>query len=280
MAKKFDLGNTKFLGTIENFLKENASTVSMIGGIVCIIGAIYSAYKASEEVSEINEDYVEEKEKIDSEAISEGEKATKTKEIKTNRNIKLILAYKYVLLCGGGAIGLTLLTQYLNGITITGLTALAISKENQIKALLKNGKELVGEEKMKEIEDKSLEDLISEKFFGDSTARRVSPRNGHLVIDTDSATMFQINMNDLNDVLERAEEYCERNHGLSQHKFFEMLGFVETPTDAREKWWGPTKPFKAHISNRSYLGAQIPSIEYDYRSVSAYEAGVPGARKL
>ena len=279
MVKKLNFGNMKFLSGIENFLKENASTFSMVGGIACIAGAIYAAFKASDEVSTTNKTYVENKKQIETEAISEDEKAVKLKDLKTNRNVKLILAYKYVLLLGGSAIGLTLLTQYLNGITITGLTALAISKENEIKAMLKNGKEMIGEEKFKEIEDKSLEDIISEKFFGDSNARRVSPRDGHLVIDTDSATIFQINEDDLIGVLQHAEDYCNRNHGLSQAKFFEMLGFVESPTNAREKWWGPNRPFKAHVSNRTYLGAQIPSIEYSFTAGTAWSAGIPGAKR-
>lgn len=278
MTKKIGSGSLKLLGGLEHFLKENASTISMMGGIACILTAIYSAYKASEDVVEINEKYEAEKKDVNSRPISDVEKGIILKELKTNRNIKLVLAYKLVILFGGSAIALELLTQYLNGITIAGLTALAFGKEEEIRNLIKNGKEMIGEEKMKEIEDKSLEDIISEKFFGDSTARRVSPRGGHLVIDTDSATLFQISESDLKDVLQHAKEYCERNHGLSQSKFFEMLGFVESPTDARVKWWGPKRPFNAHISNRSYLGAQFPSIEYDYSSGSAWDAGIPGAK--
>ena len=275
-----NVSGSKLFGSIGNFIKNNGSTVSMVAGIICVVGTVYAAFKASDEVSAINSEFRKEKQEIDSLAVSDDEKALKIKDLKTRRNVRYILAYKFVGLLGGGAIGFSILAKYLDGIALAGVTAFAMSKEDEIKKFVKNGKEMLGEEKFKELEDKTLEDRISEKFFGEGSAKRVSPRGGHLVIDTDSATMFQINESDLEEVLQHAEEYCARNHGLSQAKFFEMLGFVESPTEARNKWWGPNNPFKAHISNRSYLGAQIPSIEYEYMAYSPERAGIPGAKKL
>ena len=280
MSNKLNLNKNGFFGTVNTFLKENASTVSMAAGIACIIASLYSAFKASHDISEIHENYVKKVEEIQSEAISDDEKAIKIKEAKVNRNIRYILAYRFVGLFGGGAIGFSLLSKYLDGLTITGLTALAMSKEDEIKTFIKNGKEMLGEEKFKELEDKVLEDRIAQKFFGDGNAVRLSPRDGRLHVDTDSAVIFQINEKDLEEVLKNAEEYCARNHCLSQSKFLEMIGFANIEPESREKWWGPNNMFKAHIGRRSYLGADIASIEYDNGvSCSAEKAGIPGFGK-
>ena len=269
--------DSKALGMLGNAMKQNGSTIAMLGGILGLGIALYAAFRASDEISEIREKYDSEIGKVP-EIAPDGPK--KIKELKTTRNIKYVLAYRWVLLFGGMSTGCMILSNCLSGATIAGLTTALAFEKDKVKSLITNGKEMFGEEKFKELEDKTLEDLISRNFFGDDgpQARRLSPRDGTLVIDTDTATIFQISRKDLDDVLFYAKEYCSRCHGLSQEKFFEMLGFVEAPTRANAKFWGPNCPFEAHVGNRSYLGAQFPSIEYKHLPTTAYKAGIPGAK--
>ena len=279
MSRKMGMGGSGMLGSLGNFIKENGSTISMFAGIVCVLGSLYAAFKASDEISSINIKFDEDKQEIESGDDSDDEKAKKIKELKTRRNVRYILAYKFVGVLGGGAIGFAILSKYLDGLALAGVTAFAMSKEDEIKKLVKNGKEMLGEEKFKEIEDKTLEERVAEKFFGTSNAKKLSISGGGLVVDDDDAIIFQIDMTDLQDVIDRAESYCARNHNLSKAKFLEMLGFVDIPEEASEKWWGPKRPFKAEIVvQRMFNTEGMHVIKYgkngENKPTTAGEAGV------
>ena len=271
-----------FFGTFSNFVKDNASTISMAGGIGCILVALYSAFKASDDVSKIHEDFIEKVEGIKSEGLSEDEEATRIKEAKSDRNVHYILAYKFVGIFGLGAIGLSLLSKYLDGMAIAGLSAFVMSKEDELKAFAKNAKDMLGEEKFKELEQKTLEDRISEKFFGESGAVLIDPRNGKLVADEDSETLFQVDVDELEGVLQFAENYFN-THGqrMSQADYLKMLGFKTIPEEAKNRWWGPKNPFKARIGKRPYLGTDgMITIEMvNGKSCSFIKAGLPGVNK-
>lgn len=266
----------KFLGKIGNYLSQNAATVSMVGGIVGLVGALYAAFKASDEVSEIHKEYDDNVKVIKSSALSDDEKAKEIKELKTMRNLRYICAEKYTIVLGVGSAAGTFLTNYFNGITIAGLTALVAAKQDEIRSFAENAKKVVGEEQFEKIKDMTLEDKVLRNFVDDDGRKAVKtdPYSGDLFIDTDTGVMFQIDKRDLLEVLERAEDYCKRNHVLYRDKFFEMLG-IEPPTNSKTQCWGPKNPFKAHIGNRTFHGMTIQSIEYEHIPQLPKWAGVP-----
>ena len=191
------------------------------------------------------------------------------------RNLRYICAEKYTIILGVGSATGTFLSNYFNGITIAGLTALVAAKQDELKSLAENAKKIVGEEQFEKIKDLTLEDKVMRNFVDDDGRRAVKtdPYAGDLFIDTDTGVMFQISKSDLEAVLERAEDYCKRNHVLYRDKYFEMLG-VEPPTNSKNQCWGPKNPFKAHIGNRTFHGMTIQSIEYEHIPKLPQYAGI------
>lgn len=263
--------DVKLLNKFGNFIRENGSTISMVGGLVALVGALYCAFKAADDVSEVGEDYAEKVEEIERSAVKGDEKDKLIKEAKSMRNMRYILAYKWALLFGCTSAGLIFLTKYLDGIAISGLAAVAMAKQDELKSFVDRTKEFVGEDKFKEIEEKTLEDKVLRNFVkdGENVALKPYARGGTIFVDTESGAIFQMNERDLTAVLEHAEDYCARNHYLYQDKFFDMIG-VEPPEEKIPKIrrWGPENPFKAHIGTQTCFGATFKSIEYDYRPVN------------
>lgn len=260
--------DVKFLGKIGNFVRENGSTISMVGGLVTLAAALYAAFKASQEVSEISEDYAEKVEEIERSSATGDEKAKQIKDAKTMRNMRYVCAEKWTLLFGGTSAGLIFLTKYLDGIAISGLAAVAMAKQEELKAFVDKTKDLVGEDKFKEIEEKTLEDKVLRNFVKEDGNVALKPyhRGGKIFVDTNTGAMFQMDEEDLKAILERAEDYCARNHYLYQDKFFSMMG-LEPPDEkqAKVRRWGPKNPFKATIGTRTSFGMTCSSIEYEYQ---------------
>lgn len=258
----------KLLNKFGNFVRENGSTISMVGGLITLVGALYCAFKAADDISEVGEDYSEKVEEIERSDATGDEKTKLIKEAKSMRNMRYILAYKWALLFGCTSAGLIFLTKYLDGIAISGLAAVAMAKQDELKSFVDRTKEFVGEEKFKEIEEKTLEDKVLRNFVkeGETVAMKPYHRGGTIFVDTESGVIFQMDERDLTAVLERAEDYCARNHYLYQDKFFDMIG-VEPPEEKINKVrrWGPENPFKAHIGTQTCFGATFKSIEYDYK---------------
>ena len=201
--------DNKTVGMIGRILNENAPTLAIGGAIGTLVGALYAAFKASQEVSAVKEKYNQKVEEIASEAVSEAEKTVKMKEAKSERNVKYVMAYKWAGLCGAASIALMITSNALKGAKIAGLTTIAVAYQDKLKKVAENGKKMLGDEPWKQVEDQTLEDMISKNFFGEDGpyARKLSPREGRLFIDTDSAFIFQINESDLKDVLIHAKEY-------------------------------------------------------------------------
>lgn len=257
----------KTSGMFLRFLNENAPTLAIGGAIGTLVGALWAAFKASENVSKAKAKYDEKVKKIASEAISEDEKAAKMKDAKSECNTRYVLAYKWAALLGAGSIALMITANALNGAKIAGITAIAMANQDKLKKLAENGKKMIGDAPWKEVEDKTLEDIVAENFFGKDgpKAKKLNPKNGKVFVETTSGTIIQSEEYDINDALQRAEEYFEHRGELSQAKYFEMLGYAETPAGSKELFWGRNNPFKAHVGKRTFpnLGLTCFSIELD-----------------
>lgn len=288
----FSLTNNKLVGGIANFVSENASTLTMVGSIVTLGMSLYEAFKAAEAISKEKEESAGKIEKVQSEAISEPEKAAKIKEIKTERNFKYVFIYKWAIMFGILSAILMMITKWIDGMTIAGLTALGVRYQDKLKSFMNHTKEVVGEEKFKEIDDKTVEEKVLKNFFGEDgpQARKFSPRLGNrLWVDAEEGIIFQMNLKDAQDTLDHAEDYFKRcgKNGFSQSKYLEMFGLSKEEIRRQigqnrytEKWWGPNAPFKPSIGTVTVMGATFPSIQFAYPPTSAERAGIVGAKKL
>lgn len=298
MSEKKKLFDSKIISTVWNFVGQNSATLAMAGSIICIGCALYAAFKASDDVSEANTKYAEEIEKIDSTASESPQnanlKVSQIKEAKMNRNLKYIYAYKWAILFGFGSAILTFLCNYWNGITIAGLTTALAIKDDKIKKLIENGRKLIGDDKFKEIENtvleseleskgitkEKLEELMAKNFEenGDEFALKPHRYLGQIFIETHDGILFQMNKSDLEKVIQNAEDYCIRNHGLNLYKFYDMLGIIDkAPTGSKSVWWGPNNPFKVHIGRRYAFGILAESLEFDNLPSTGEYAGIPGS---
>lgn len=273
MSKSKFMDN-KTVGMVGRFLNENAPTLLIGGAIGTLVGALFAAFKASGEVSSIKDTYDQKVKRIKAEGLSEGEKTVKIKEAKSDRNVKYILAYKWVGLMGIASISLMIGANAMNGAKIATLTTLAVANQDKLKKLAENGKKMIGEEPWKDVENKTLDDIISENFFGKDgpKAKRIDPKNGELFIlfnpDFSRATLFQSMEEDVRCAIENAER-CYRNNGnlLGEDKFDEFLGFVPDPSEKSDLYWTSEQPFKVHIESRDCLGGTFKCLKYDVSPV-------------
>lgn len=289
--KDINLKDSKTVGFIENFCNENGPTLAMAGGIVLLAVSLWSAFKASKSVTEINEKYEERVQEIESMPVSEPveEKTMQVlkKEAKTERNVKLILTYKFVILFGAGSAALMFLCNYLAGAKIAGLGIALAASEDKIKKLVNNTKEMIGEEKFKQIEDKTLEQMVMENFIGPNGEpfayelknNDFETMKGTLFVETIYGILIPNHtLEEMTKVLKDCENYCERNHGITVTKVFERMGIVLPPEKNKSNLtWGPKCPFKASIGSRTVCGATFRSIEFENSPVLADMAGVPWA---
>ena len=271
---KTKLMDNKTVGMVGRFLNENAPTLLIGGAIGTLVGALFAAFKASSEVSSIKDAYDQKVKGIEAEGLSEGEKTVKIKEAKSDRNVKYILAYKWVGLMGIASISLMIGANAMNGAKIATLTTLAVANQDKLKKLAENGKKMIGEEPWKDVENKTLDDIISENFFGKDgpKAKRIDPKNGELFIlfnpDFSRATLFQSMEEDVRCAIENGERYYQNNGRLfGEDKFDEFLGFTPDPNTKSDLYWTSEQPFKVHIGTRECLGGTFKCLEYDVSPV-------------
>lgn len=303
---KTKVSESTAVGKVENFLNENGPTVSMIGALIALGITIYEAFKASDKVSEIKENYEEQVKQIEAKAASEPEKSESNddssesgiaeiadpaviedqikkelKELKTYRNVLYILAYKWVIAGGTIAALLMFLCNYLNGAKIATVGAALALSEDKLKKTMKSAKEILPDDKVTDLENKTLEKLVGRNFMDEKDGPIVIRPDrrtvgiGDIYVDSYSGIQFQFRgtEKELLEVFDRATDYCYRCHGLPVAKFYSMLG-IPTPPCA---WgnWGPNRPFKAHIEKRELCGATFKTIIYDYTPGSLADAGCP-----
>ena len=275
MNFKNKLTNYRFIEKCGRFVQENGSTLSMVGGIVTLVLALYAAYKASDEISEINKKFAEEVKELQDSGLSEESMAKEMKDLKIEKNIHIACAEKWAIGFGVASGGLIFLTKYIDGLAISGLTAVCMSQQDKIKSMIDRTKEVVGEEKYQEIKKKTLEDLVADNFNINGEPISIQPiaGAGEIFIDTDTGKLIQIHRKDLEQAIKLAEEYYGRNHEIYRHKWWSIFG-LEPPEGSRNKCWGPKNPFKASIGKADIYGCTFNTIEYENNPQMPEHAGI------
>ena len=268
--------NWKTLGKVGDFIDKNTAGLSMIGSFLTFALTLYCAFKASDDVADIHEDYLEKVKEIESNGLSEAEKAKEIKELKLVRNVKYVKAEKYTIASAVASVALEGLTYHSMRVEIVGLSALVYSQRDKLQSLTKHAKEMIGEEKFKEIENLTLEDLVMKNFIEENGEGKelnfkalcmdAQAKGMEVFLDTMSGTLFMARRQDVLDSFKWAENEMVREVFLSQDKWCSHGNYPKPKTPADQFLvWGPKNPFKAHIGSRSLYNDSmtVQSIEFD-----------------
>ena len=258
-------------GVLRSFKKlaDDYGPELLCGGAIISLGlAIYGAFKASEEVVEIKNDFPADEIKVDKEASPEAKKAAKERRI--TRDIHYALAYKWVLMFGTGSIVMMVASNRISGSKIAGLTVALAASEDKLKKLGQKVKEHVGEEKFQEIRDDFRKDILDEKIKnGESAHERVEIRTGDTpdgydtYFDTFMHTLIEVPESQVLDAITKAQDYMHNGAPLQYNKWREFLGLNPCPA-GRNYEWNSLTPFEARIGSMSADGTSIKTIEYTY----------------
>ena len=278
---KTKIMDNKTVGMIGRFLNENAPTLAIGGAIGTLVGALYAAFKASQEISSVKASYDEKVKSIESEGLSDDQKAVKLKDAKSERNTRYILTYKWVGLLGIASISLMIAANAMNGAKIATLTTLAVANQEKLKKLAENGRNMIGDVPWKEVENKTIDDIVSEKIFGEDgpKAKRIDKNNGKLFVDTNLESpymiLFQMKEEDLQDALTKAMDYYKKNSNtIDEHKYYDILGFPPAPAGSKYRVWGPNNPLIVRIGKTDCGGVIFPALEYENKPTTPGAAGV------
>lgn len=271
------ISNNKFLNNIGAALNAHGSTIAMIGSMVSFGCAFYMAFRASKNVSDAKEKFTQEKEKVASEGLEMPVEKEKMRELRTSRNIRYILAYRWVALFGGLGYFMMILAKMADFRTIGSLTALAATQRDKLEKFAENAKDMIGEEKFKTLENKTLEDMVLENFIGEDGPVCFIPRkyDGVIIVDELHGRWFQSDEMQITNALVNAEKDCKRLGRLAEDKFYEDYLGLEAPKGACREWTAE-RPFKAHLSREEYpsLKASMLTIKFDIKPIEHTQKSV------
>ena len=280
------LKDSKTMNTIKNLLSAHGSTAAMIGGFGFFGLAICAAFKASEEIVKAREKFNLEKEKIASEDLEMPVETEKMREAKTTRNISYVLAYKWVILFGTAGFGLMTLTKIMDGHAIATWAGIAATQKDKIEKLGENAKKIIGEEKFKEIQDKTAEDSFLQNFMsnGEPFALELDGKDLEVFMEPETEMIFLGNKADLTIALNNAKEECARNHSLQASKLYSDKLAIDLSSSQKGKdlgylYWGPKNEFDWKFGECKRRGCTWQTVEWVRQPTSGKAAGVPGFGK-
>lgn len=280
------LKDSKTMNTIKNLLSAHGSTAAMIGGFGFFGLAICAAFKASEEIVKAREKFNQEKEKIASEGLEMPVEKEKMKEAKTTRNISYVMAYKWVILFGTAGFGLMTLTKIMDGHAIATWAGIAATQKDKLEKLGENAKKIIGEEKFKEIQDKTAEDSFFQNFMsnGEPFALELGGKDLEVFMEPETEMIFLGNKADLTIALNNAKDECARNHSLQASKLYADKLAIDLSSSQKGKdmaylYWGPKNEFDWKFGECKRRGCTWQTVEWVRQPTSGKAAGVPGFGK-
>lgn len=163
-----NLRQSKLFSGFKKVLDQNAPTLATFGSILGVIGTVYFMHKAAKEAARVEEDFEDEvkalEEQKEVEELNEQEVKEEMRHLKVNRVVNLVTVYRWALLSGIGSAGFAILSNYLNGRTIAALTGFLALNNEKLKEYAVKGKEMLGEEKFKELQENVERDILGKKI--------------------------------------------------------------------------------------------------------------------
>ena len=168
MTKDFKLG--KIFKEIGGFVDSNAPTLATFGSILGVVATIYFMHKSAKQASDVVEEYEENLSNLvehvaEIEQMDEEELKREKTRLKLDKGIRLVYIYRWALLSGIGSAGFAVLSNYLNGRTIAVLGTLLATNTDKLQKYADKAKEMIGEEKFKELQDSVERDILKDKMW-------------------------------------------------------------------------------------------------------------------
>jgi len=250
--------NKNFFGGFKKTLDTNAPTLATFGSILGLGLTIFFMHKASKSAAKVEEKYEEyvkglENDAVDGfgEPIAEDDIKDEKSRLKMDKTLRLIYIYRWALLSGIGSAGFAILSNYLNGRTIATIGSLLALNQKRLKEYAKKGKELIGEEKFKELQDNVEKELFADKLMSGNVKTEKAkvevngsddPEPGFVrYYDTYWGEMYDIPQGRLKDAIAEAERY----EYLNWNDWRGMLG-IDSCQAGYKIMWDKKNPFKAH----------------------------------
>ena len=186
------------LKTIGDTITEHSQTAMGIGALVGLAGVIILTYKKSPKIHEIVDEQRQKKECLDkNEEITEEEYEQARKDIAKETFGRLAPEVAPIAACTLATAGLTIGSVVTSEHKIGELTHLLGLEQLYNKEIMEKTKEVVGEDKAKEIRDQVNEDRAKEAFKSDPNLRYVLHAKGgnDLFWDECNARLFTSDLN-------------------------------------------------------------------------------------
>lgn len=224
---------------IGDTITEHSQTVMGVGAILGVVGVVILTYKKSPEIHEIVEEQRCKKEALDkNEHLTEEEYVKASKDITKETVRKLAPKVAPIAACTALTVGLTIGSVTVSEHKIADLTRLVGLQEIYNREIIEKTKEVVGEDKAREIRDKVDEDRTKEALNDQQLLDTVvQAKGGHdLFYDPYTGMMFYSDLNtvreafnDVNDeIIARYSwyPYAEvfKNLDLTPPKLAELVG--------------------------------------------------------
>lgn len=229
---------------------------------------IVCAFRASKNVVEVKAEYEKTVKKAEDEAKAEERELTQVerRNLRINRDVQYVLAYKWVGLFGVLSSGCMIASNKISGSKIAGLTVALAASEDKIKKGLDKFKEKYGEEEFNRLKDDFRKEVLGEQIqngdcpFSESEINELAPK-GMVFFDTFVHSLIEIPETQVREAIDVAEDYICRNHCLNFNKWRGFLGLEDCPAGINFEW-NPMCPFNVEIGEMSFGSGKIKTIEY------------------
>lgn len=272
---------TKFFSGLKKVLDTNAPTFATFGSILGVGLTVYFMHKASKQAAKVEEKYEETIEDLEDYAadengdpLNEDELKQEKTRLKIDKYMRLVYIYRWALLSGIGSAGFAVLSNYLNGRTIAGLTTLLALNQDKLQKGCEKVKELVGEDKFKELQESVEKDILGERVAKGEIKpekRKKAPAIGKADGPEEGLTRFYIPFTDefwdlpegrVKDSIAEAS----RLEYLNWNDFRNMNGYASCQI-GYDYCWDKDHPFKAHIGYVNVGAYGTKSINFDNQPI-------------
>lgn len=267
-----NIKENKLFHGIKQALDTNAPTLATFGSILGVGLTIFFMHRAAKSAANAEISHEQRIEIIKNDERTGELTAEEAKEEKGHENLnhylRLVYIYRWALLSGIGSAGFAVLSNYLNGRTIATITGLLALNNEKLKEYAKKGKEMLGEDKFKELQENVEREILGKKI----ERGEMKVEKAELPFGSDEGPdpgferyyvpfwgeMYDIPAGRLKDAMAEAE----RMEFMDYNTWRGMLGLVSCTAGYKFKW-DRSNPFKAHIGYVNMGVGGMKAICYD-----------------
>lgn len=266
-----NIKQNKLFSGIKEALDTNAPTLATFGSVLGVGLTIFFMHRAAKNAAKVEEKYEEDVNDIQKaigDIMDEEEAKEEKAYVKLTKYMKLVYIYRWALLSGIGSAGFAVLSNYLNGRTIAAITGLLALNNEKLKEYAKKGKEMLGEEKFKELQENVEKEIFGERSKNNKikvekskfvTADTDEPEDGYeRYYDCFWGEVYEMPVGRLKDSICEAE----RMEYLNFNDWRGMNG-IESAQAGHNFCWDRNNPFKVHIGYVNVGVTGMKAIVYD-----------------